>query len=139
MARKQSANNIQSFLPRGMLIFFAVSAFMLVPWAILLSQLLPSDHLASRWNLAWSGFDFGLVVILGLTAILGLRSSGWVIIPSSIAGTMLLIDAWFDCLTAKVGKEYLFSLSTAALVEIPMALMAFWMAYRAGRHYLKRK
>lgn len=128
-----------TFLPQGLLKFFAIAAFLLVPWAVLLSQSLPSDHLARNWNFAWSGFDFGLVFSLGLTAFLGLRKSGWVIIPASLSATMLLVDAWFDCLTAKQGKEYLVSVSSAVFIEVPMALMALWIAYCAGRHYLKKK
>lgn len=110
-----------------------------MPWSIVLWQSLPSDHLARHWNLAWSGFDFGLVLSLGLTALLGLRKSGWVIVPASAAGILLLIDAWFDCLTAKQGWEYVLSLSSATIVEVPMAIMAFWIAYSAGKHYIKKK
>lgn len=136
---KNHSNHNQSFLPRGLLKFFAVAAFLLVPWAILLSQSLPSDHLARRWNFAWTGFDISLVVSLAVTAFLGLRKSGWVIVPAVIVGTLLLVDAWFDCLTAKQGWEYLVSLSSAAFIEIPMSAMAFWIAYRAGKHYIKKK
>lgn len=136
---KNHVNNNPSFLPRGMLKFFAIAAFLLVPWSIILWQSLPPDHLDMRWNLAWSGFDLGLLLSLGLTAFLGLRKSGWVIIPASMAGTLLFMDAWFDCLTAKQGWEYIASLSSASFIEIPMAIMAFWIAYRAGRHYIRKK
>jgi len=137
--KKNHNNHNLSFLPGGLLKFFAVAALLLIPWSILLSQSLPSSHFARHWNLAWSGFDFGLVLSLGLTAFLGLRKSGWVIIPASAAGILLLIDAWFDCLTARQGWEYSVSLSLAVFVEIPMAIMAFWIAYCAGKHYLKKK
>jgi hypothetical protein len=126
------------FLPRGLLIFFAIAAFLLVPWSIVLWHTLPSDHLDRNWNLAWSGFDIGLVISLGLTALLGLRKSGWVILTASVAGTLLLIDAWFDCLTAKLGESG-FSLFSAAFIEVPMSLMAFWLAYNAGKHYIKKR
>ena len=138
MAKKKK-NTYQFFLPHNILIFFAISAVLLVPWSVLLWQSLPPDHLDKRWNLAWTGFDIGLLISLGLTSLLGLRKSGWVIIPASMAGTLLLIDAWFDCLTAKQGWEYAASLSTAAFIEIPMAIMAFWIAYCAGMHYIKKK
>jgi len=136
---KKYINQVHSFLPRNLLKFFAVAAFLLVPWTVLLSQVLPSDHLDRRWNLSWSGFDLGLILSLGLTAYLGLRKSGWVIIPATVAGTLLLIDAWFDCLTALPGWEYIVSLSLAAFVEVPMSVMAFWIAYCAGRHYIKKR
>jgi hypothetical protein len=136
---KSHSKNNQSFLHPVLFRFFAIAAFFLVPWSIVLWQSLPYDHLANHWNLAWSGFDFGLIVSLGLTAFLGLRKSGWVIIPASSAGILLLIDAWFDCLTAKQGGEYIVSLTTAAYIEIPMAALAFWIAYSAGKHYIKKK
>lgn len=136
---KKFINHNQSFLPRGLLKFFAVAALLLVPWTILLSQSLPSDHLDRRWNLAWSGFDFSLIASFALTALLGLRKSGWVIVPASMVGTLLLVDIWFDCLTAKQGGEYIASLSSAAFIELPIAFMAFWIAYCAGKHYIKKK
>jgi len=138
-SRNYQQKNIHSFLPRGLLKFFAVAAFLLVPWSIILWQSLPSDHLDRRWNLAWTGFDIALIFSLGLTALLGLKKSGWVIIPASMAGALLLMDAWFDCLTAKQGWEYIASLSLASFIEIPMAVMAIWIAYCAGRHYIKKK
>ena len=136
---KKTKNPHQSFLPQNILTLFAVSAFLLVPWSVLLWQSLPPDHLDRRWNLAWTGFDIGMIISLGLTALLGLRKSGWVIMPASMAGTLLLMDAWFDCLTAKQGWEYAASFSSAVLIEVPMAMMAFWIAYCAGNHYIKKK
>lgn len=127
------------FLPRGVLIFFAAAAFLLVPWSILLWHSLPTDHLDSHWNLAWSGFDISLVLSLGLTALLGLFRSGWVIVTASMAGTLLLMDAWFDCLTAKQGWESGLSLFSAAFIEVPISLLAFWLAYNAGKHYIKKR
>lgn len=132
-SRKNIQKNIHTFLPRGLLKFFAVAAFLLVPWSIILWQSLPSDHLDRRWNMAWTGFDIALIVSLGLTAFLGLKKSGWVIIPASMAAALLVMDAWFDCLTAKQGWEYIASLSLASFIEIPMAGMAIWIAYCAGR------
>ncbi len=108
-------------------------ALALVPWTLWLSYSLPIDHLDHRWNLAWSGFDVGLLLSLALTAYFGLRKSGWVTVTASIAGTLLVIDAWFDCVTAKDSWEHLLSISSATFIELPLALLAFWIAYRAGK------
>ena len=132
-------NQSGTFLPHGLLIFFAVAAFFLVPWSVLLWQSLPLNHLDRHWNLAWTGFDISMVLSLGVSALLGLRKSGWVIIPASIAGTLLLMDAWFDCLTAKQGWESGVSLFSAMFIEVPISLMAFWLAYQAGAHYIKKR
>lgn len=111
----------------------AAAAFFLAPWTMWLSHSLPPTHLARRWGIAWGGLDVGECVTLVLTAYLGLRKSGWVIIAGSIAGTLLLVDAWFDCVTAAVGREYLFSLLAAACAELPLSFLAFWVAYKASK------
>lgn len=131
--------NRRPFLPHSLLIFFAIAALLLVPWSFLLWQSLPPDHLAMHWNIAWAGFDISLLLALGLSAFFGLRKSGWVIIPATIAGTLLFMDAWFDYLTAKRGWESGFSLFTGLCIEVPISLMAFWLAYKAGTHYIKKK
>jgi hypothetical protein len=135
----KQANRTRFFLPRMLLIFFALASCILVPWSIVVWQSLPAHHLDRHWNLAWSGFDISLVISLGLTSFLGLRKSGWVILPATIAGTLLLMDAWFDYLTAKQGWESGFSLVLAIFIEVPFALMAFWLAYTAGKHYIKKQ
>lgn len=136
--KKKIIHHPRSFLPRSILAFFAIAALILVPWTIFLAQSLPTHHMDRRWNLVWSGFDIGLLLSLGLTAYWGLRKSGWVVAAASVAGAFLLIDAWFDCVTAKQGWEYGVSLSLAAFAEIPMAVLSFWIAYRAGKHYFKK-
>jgi hypothetical protein len=115
------------------MVAFAVAALLLVPWTAWLAGTLPSDHLDRRWDVAWTGFDVGLLFSLGATAYFGLRKSGWVIIAATIAGSFLLIDAWFDCLTAKTSWEYLTSLTSAICIELPLAALAFWSAYRTGK------
>jgi hypothetical protein len=126
-------------LPRKLLQAFAVVAIILVPWTAWLSYSLPSDHLDQRWNLAWTGFDIALLVSLAMTAYLGLRKSGWVTVTATMAGTLLIVDAWFDCLTAKDAWEHLLSLEAAIFIEIPLALLAFWIAYRAGKQFFSAK
>lgn len=126
-------------LPHALLLAFAAVAIFLVPWSLWLSYSLPIDHLDHRWNLAWSIFDLGMLVAMGLTAYLGARKSGWVVVFASITGTFLLIDAWFDCVTAKDAWEHLLSISSATFIELPLSFLAFWIAYRAGKQYFSVK
>jgi hypothetical protein len=112
---------------------FAIAAIALVPWTAWLSHSLPPTHLDRRWSIAWSGLDVGEFVALALTAYLGMRKSGWIIVAASIAGTLLLVDAWFDCLTATAGWEYLGSLLSAVFAELPLSILAFTIAYRTGK------
>lgn len=123
-------------LPRLLLQAYAMVAILLVPWALWLSYSLPVDHMDYRWNLAWSIFDLGMLVSMGATAYFGMRKSGWIVMAATSTGTFLVIDAWFDCVTAKNAWEHLLSISSAAFIELPLGLLAFWLAYRAGKQFL---
>lgn len=105
------------------------AALLLLPWTIWLSHPLPPTHLARRWNIAWGGLDAGEFVALASTAYLGLKHSKWSALVAPIAGALLLVDAWFDCLTATHGWEYLGSLVTGLAIELPLAFIAFGIAY----------
>jgi len=125
-------------LPHSLLKLFAVAALLLVPWTILTAGLLPTKHLDQNWDVVWSGFDIGLLISLAATAYFGWRRSVWVVGAASSAGTFLLVDAWFDCVTAKDGLENITSFSTAMLFELPLALLAFWIAYHAGKYFFNK-
>jgi hypothetical protein len=73
-----------------------------------------------------------------MTAYFGYKKSGWVVVAASISGTFLLVDAWFDCVTAMDAWEHFISVSMAAFVEIPMGLIAYWIAYRVGKHFFAK-
>jgi predicted alpha-1,6-mannanase (GH76 family) len=89
-----------------------------------------------KWGSTWIGFDMGLWIALALTAYLGWRRSGWIVIAATVSATLLLVDAWFDIMTAAPGWEYLTSYLSALLVEVPLALLALWIVYREGKRYL---
>lgn len=122
-------------LYRTMFKGIGVAAILLVPWTIWLSYSLPSDHVDDGWNVAWSGFDIGLLISLALTAYFGLRRSGWVAVAATMAGSLLVVDAWFDSVTAMGGWQRAVSLSSAVAIELPLAFICFWIAYKAGRQF----
>jgi hypothetical protein len=122
-------------LPRWIVRLFAGTALLLVPWTIWLFYSLPVSHLDRHWNVAWTGFDCALICSLILTAYFAWRKSGWVVLAATAAATLLLTDAWFDILTARMGTEYAASLISAACAEVPLALLSLWVAYRAGRRF----
>lgn len=135
--RSIKGKNKGAILPPLLLLLFAGAACTLVPWTVWLSLTMPPSHLDRRWNLAWTGFDIGLLFSFALTAYWGWKRKGWAALAAAATGTFLLIDTWFDCVTASQGDEYLTSLLFAAFAELPMALLAFWVAYRVGRRYFK--
>lgn len=125
------------FAPRWVAPLFALLALALLPWAVWLARVLPDHHLSAHWNVAWAGFDLGLAAALLATAVAALRRSPWLEGSATAAGTLLVVDAWFDLLTASGGAELIVAAAEAALVELPVAVLCFWIARDAER-FLER-
>jgi hypothetical protein len=120
-------------LPRLIAPFFALAGLVLIPWTLWLTLSLPSRHETENWKTVWAGFDAALAVALLATAICALRRSSWLAPVAACAGTLLCVDAWFD-ITLEFGGPHLFSaVLEAALVELPLAAICFWVAADAER------
>jgi hypothetical protein len=50
---------------------------------------------------------------------------------ASIAGTLLVCDAWFDTLTSTPGSELAWAVVEALVAELPLAAFCFWIAFDA--------
>jgi len=109
----------------------------LLPWAIWLSASLRPEHLSSRWDIAWSGFDVGLAICFCGTALAAYRRSPWVAALAAATGTLLLTDAWFDVLLESHGSELRTAIFEAVVFEIPVAALCFGIAVRTER-FLER-
>jgi hypothetical protein len=120
---------VPSWIARG----FLLLTVGLVPWTIWLFLSLPDDHLAQNWRLAWGGFDVGLGSALGVTAVLLLRRSPFAGVAASVAGTLLVCDAWFDTTTSRGTDELVQALLLAGIVELPLAVVCFWIARNIER------
>ncbi|HSX31141.1 MAG TPA: hypothetical protein VLE99_04450 [Candidatus Saccharimonadales bacterium] len=112
---------------------YGLSAVVLVPWVLHLGSVLPKRVVSPHWHMAWVGLDVMLIVMMGLNALALLKRSAWVIMSASIVGGMLVIDAWFDLLTSSQGREFDQAVVSAACIEIPLALVSFWLAGRCIR------
>jgi hypothetical protein len=117
--------------PRWVGFALASAAVGLLPWAAWILHTLPSQHVADHWRLAWTGFDVGLAVALAATATAVLRSSAAAESISMVTATLLVCDAWFDCLTAHGSKQLAMSLLLAVFVELPLAVLCVWIARHA--------
>jgi hypothetical protein len=106
----------------------AAAGVLLVPWATYLFVTLPPDYTANHWWLAWGGYDVALFVVLIVTAVAVVRRSAYVPMAATIAGTLLVCDVWFYVLTARGTRDIVQAVAGAALVEIPLAVLCFWMA-----------
>jgi hypothetical protein len=105
-----------------------VCAIVLVPWTALLFATLPRHYVANHWDLAWGGFDIGLGLALATTAVLVARRSPYAEVSATITGTLLVCDAWFDVLTSRGVSDVAQAAASAALIELPLAGLCFWMA-----------
>jgi hypothetical protein len=117
---------------RFVVLFFAGAGIALLPWTIWLTQQLPSHHTDEHWRALWVGFDLALAGALIGTAVSALRRSPLVEPLAAAAGTLLLCDVWFDTLLES-GNAFWLALLEAAALELPMAVVCFWVALDARR------
>ena len=108
---------------------FILFAIVLIPWTIYLGLKLPSRQLSSHYDIAWVGFDVILLAVLAATGFFALRRSPFLAVGASAAATLLVADAWFDVMTAPPGNQFLVSLASAVLIELPLAAVCGWLAY----------
>ena len=114
-------------LRRARLVALAVGGFLL-PWSALLAVTLPATAQAQHWGLAWAGLDVAEAAAALLTAALLSRGGRGASLPAAAAGTLLLIDAWFDVCTSAPGAGHAMALAEAGCAELPLAVAAWWVA-----------
>ena len=102
--------------PRWVVPLFGLSAIVLVPWIVFLVRMLPSAHVAPRWDIAWGGFDIALALLLLAVAIAAWRRSAWLEGAATAAAAMLVVDAWFDVLTSRTHTELGVAIAEAIIV-----------------------
>ncbi|NNN01008.1 MAG: hypothetical protein HKL86_04165 [Acidimicrobiaceae bacterium] len=127
--RVSGRSNFVRFTER-LLIFVIV---VLLAWIIYLMLDLPVTYRAQNWDVAWIGFDLGMLVSLGATA-WALWYRRQLAIPAAIiSATFMVIDAWFDVVTSQAGFDLDAALLSAFLVELPLAAYLTYFARRAIR------
>lgn len=110
----------------------AVGGF-LVPWCVVLSVTLPRTAQAQNWSLAWTGLDAAEAVAALATAALLARDDSRACLTAAAGGALLMVDAWFDVCTSAPGLEHTLAVTQAALLELPLACAAGWLAVRLSR------
>jgi hypothetical protein len=104
---------------------------LLLPWTVYLGLSLPDRASAGHWDAAWVGIDVMEAIAIGATAWFAYRRSTWIEISATVTGALLIVDAWFDCTTARGSTEVVQSIATAVLIELPLAVLSFWLARNA--------
>ena len=116
---------------------FGLAAVLLVPWIVLLVYLLPSAQQVSHWDIAWSGFDVILALVLSAVALAAWRRSFWLEGAATAAATLLFVDAWFDVLTSSTRLELIVAVVEAVFVELPLAILCLLLARNAERRLVR--
>ncbi len=107
---------------------FASFSVILLPWTVYLGSTLPSRQESPHYDVAWVGFDVLLLVLLAGTAYCALRRSRYLSTAAGATAALLVVDAWFDCMTTP-GPQLWQSLTLCFLVELPLAALCIWLSY----------
>ncbi len=105
----------------------------LLGWMIYLAADLPVSYRAQNWDVAWFGFDLGMLASLCATAWAFWYRRQLAIPAAVISATFLVIDAWFDIVTAQRGFDLDAALVSAFLIELPLAGYLIHFSRRAIR------
>ncbi|GAB3493368.1 hypothetical protein [Flexivirga lutea] len=106
-------------------------AVLLIPWTVYLAWTLPARATAAHYDIAWTGFDIGLILVLGGTAFAALRGGRWLPALSAATAAALIIDAWFDVVTSATTAERIQAIGLAAVAEVPVAGACLWITVNA--------
>src|SRR5690349_5732537 len=83
---------------------FTLLSVTLLPWTIYLGATLPARQVSANYGAAWTGFDVILLAVLASTAYFALRRSRYLAVTAASTATLLVVDAWFDCLTTPANQ-----------------------------------
>lgn len=117
---------------------YALFALLMIPWTTYLGFVLPDHQVNSHYDVAWAGFDVGLVLVLAWTAVSAMRRSTWLPIAATASASLLVVDAWFDVVTAMPGEDRWIAVASAVLLELPTAVISAWLA-RGGQAIAARQ
>jgi hypothetical protein len=106
---------------------FALLSVLFIPWIAFIAFALPSRQLSPNYDLAWAGFDVMVLIALASTAYFALRRSRYLTTAATSAGTMLIVDAWFDVLTSRRSDRMVAAIFAVA-IELPLASVCWWLS-----------
>ena len=118
---------------RYFLLGTVVCCVCLAAWIGVLAVTLPRFYRAGDWRGAWVGFDLAELIAFAATAWAAWRGRQVLIMCLLVLATLLLADAWFDVTLNLRTSGFLFSLLSALLIEIPLAIFAIVSARRLLR------
>jgi len=121
------------YVPRWAIALYIILSVVSIPWIFNLAENLPTRHLVRHWDAVWVGFDAFIFVVLLLTVYFALKKLVWAALSATALATLLVVDAWFDILTARPGHQQRISI-LFGLSEVVLAGLTFKIIY----HMIKR-
>ncbi|NUS81364.1 MAG: hypothetical protein HOY75_01075 [Streptomyces sp.] len=106
------------------------SGVALVPWLVVLATTLPPTAQVGHWNVAWVGLDALEAVGLVATGLLRRRGDDRHRLTAAATSALLVVDAWFDTVTAAPGTELAAALAMAVGAELPLAALCAALALK---------
>ena len=107
---------------------FALFSLIMLPWTGYLGLTLPARAESQNYDIAWTGFDVLLLALLAGTAYCALRRSRYLSTVAGATAALLVVDAWFDCMTTPWPQVWQ-SIALCFLVELPLAGLCGWLSY----------
>ncbi|MEU5031061.1 hypothetical protein [Streptomyces milbemycinicus] len=116
--------------PRAVECVLLGSGVALVPWLVVLATTLPPTAQVGHWNVAWVGLDALEAVGLVATGLLRRRGDDRHRLTAAATCALLVVDAWFDTVTAAPGAELAAALAMAVGAELPLAALCAVLALK---------
>lgn len=120
-------------LPAWFGVAVGLCAVLFIPWIVYLATQLPSHARAAHYDVMWVGFDVGMWTVLAALALAAIRRSTLTDPLAVSAAVFMIIDAWFDVVSADSRDRLIGALLSACLVELPGAAICLWIASHAAR------
>jgi hypothetical protein len=113
-----------------LLALIILGCVVLAAWIGYLVVSLPVYYRSGSWRGAWVGFDIAELAAFAATGWAAWKRRQLLIIFLIVLATLLLCDAWFDVVLDARTAGFLVSLLSALLVEVPIAVLALFIARR---------
>ena len=111
---------------RWLPIALTVTALALVPYLVTALAVVPTAQIAYHLKIAWTGLDVFEILALAATGFALHRRVASTVVPATVAGTLLLCDAWLNIIPST--GPGLYEGIAMAFLEVPLAALSFWAA-----------
>ncbi|MFD4542930.1 hypothetical protein [Streptomyces bauhiniae] len=130
VARAEARRGVPPVAPRWAAAVLLGLGLAMIPWMVYLHTSLPATAYAPNWAWTWTGLDALEAVMLASTGVLLRRRDIRASLTATAASALLVVDAWFDTMTAAPGADRILAVAMAMGAEIPLAVVCAVLAWR---------